>query len=418
VQLLAGELERHYVDPDTAKKLGKVLRAKDRSGAYHSIITPPEFAQALNRDLAAVAHDPHLRVNYVPGPPPKDEQVSPTEHIPAALADTLRDLNGMIPKVQVLEGNVGYIRVDGLAPLSISRAPIAAAFAFLRNSTALIVDCRSNTGGDPETVGFIVSYLSGGSSYVINSVSDRAGRAVREYRTTNLGALSFGPTKPVFVLTSPITFSAGEMLAYDLQAFGRASIVGEVTAGGGNGGGTAFKLGHDLFALIPEVRILNPVTRSSWEGIGVKPDESVSAAAALIRAHQLAIERLLLTAVNPARRAILEAVDAKLQVLTEARSGGPQLRIDQLTGTYTLVDGTFPGGGAASGPTVTIAERNGALVQEIEGVGEAMLIRVSGNRFIPQGSPDGNYTSFLIKNGRLQMVMEDPPGPPALRIKR
>jgi retinol-binding protein 3 len=417
LQLLARKLDQRYVIPDTAKKLAQVVRSKDRSDAYRAINSAPELARALTHDLNAIAHDKHLRVNYLPGPTPNEETVGPGRRIPAELAETLRELNGMIPKVQVLEGNVGYIRVDGLAPLSISHDPITAAFAFVHQTAALIIDCRTNEGGEGETVAFIMSYLSEGPPYIVNTLDDRTGSAVQEFRTTDLEASSYGAHKPVFVLTSRMTFSAGEMLAYDLQAFKRAVVVGEVTAGGGNSPG-GVSLGHHLFALIPETRILNPVTGSNWEGIGVKPDDAISAAAALTRAHQLAVERLLLADENPTRRALLEAVDANLQTLSDAQSGGPKLGDDELTGTYALVSGTPADGGAASGPTVIIAERGGELVQKIEGSGDAALVRVGGNRFAPRGLPDGDFTSFLVKNGVVHMVMEAPPGPPALRIKR
>ncbi|HEX8251660.1 MAG TPA: peptidase S41, partial [Thermoanaerobaculia bacterium] len=43
---------------------------------------------------------------------------------------------------------------------------------------------------------------------------------------------------------------------------------------------------------IPTARALNPITKTNWEGTGVKPDIEVPAAEALHTAHTLALEKL------------------------------------------------------------------------------------------------------------------------------
>src|SRR5262249_10166276 len=147
---------------------------------------------------------------------------------------------------------------------------------------------RGNGGGDPNTVALYVSYLSEGEPFVVNRFHWRAGNRVEEFRTTNLGDLAYGAHKPVFVLTSPMTFSGGEEMTYDLQALKRAVVVGEVTGGGGNPGGSV-PLGNQFVANIPSGQAVNPITGTSWEGVGVVPDVSTTAATALTKAHELAI---------------------------------------------------------------------------------------------------------------------------------
>ena len=96
----------------------------------------------------------------------------------------------------------------------------------------------------------------------------------------NVPGKRFGGHKPVFVLTSSTTISGGEELAYDLQSLGRATLIGEKTAGAANPTG-----GHTLddwfVALVPGAHPVNPVTRKNWEGVGVKPEVAVKADAAL-----------------------------------------------------------------------------------------------------------------------------------------
>jgi retinol-binding protein 3 len=133
----------------------------------------------------------------------------------------MRKLNGAIPKVEILDGNVGYTRVNGVPPVETARSAVAAAFAFLHNTDALIIDNRGNGGGDPNTVAVYVTYLSEGKPYIVNTFHWRAGDRVEEFKTTDLGELAYGAHKPVFVLASPATFSGGEELTYDLQVLKR-----------------------------------------------------------------------------------------------------------------------------------------------------------------------------------------------------
>src|SRR5262249_55909340 len=78
--------------------------------------------------------------------------------------------------------------------------------------------------------------------------------------------------KPVFVLTSPRTFSAAEGLAYAIQTFKRGVIVGETTGGGANpsAGGGAVPLGRGVVANVPTGYVGNPGTGTNLGGVGGK----------------------------------------------------------------------------------------------------------------------------------------------------
>ena len=76
---------------------------------------------------------------------------------------------------------------------------------------------------------------------------------------------------PVSVLVGARTFSGGEEVAYDLQALGRARVVGE-TSGGGAHPRVGFPLTDVLQAHVPVARSVNAVTGGNWEGVGVVPD--------------------------------------------------------------------------------------------------------------------------------------------------
>ena len=83
------------------------------------------------------------------------------------------------------------------------------------------------------------------------------------------------------------TASAAEWLAYTLQAFGKAKVVGERSAGGANH--------NEFFELDPQLRLsvslaspVSAATGSNWEGKGVVPDVPSASAQALEAALRLA----------------------------------------------------------------------------------------------------------------------------------
>ena len=97
----------------------------------------------------------------------------------------------------------------------------------------------------------------------------------------------FGESKPLYILTSGRTFSAAEAFAYNLQALGRATVVGEITGGGAHP--FEYRRVHPHFAVdLPEARSINPITGSNWQGVGVQPDVAVPADQALAKALELA----------------------------------------------------------------------------------------------------------------------------------
>jgi hypothetical protein len=161
---------------------------------------------------------------------------------------------------------------------------------------------------------------------------------------------------------------------------------------------------------MPSGQAVNPVTGGSWEGIGVKPDVAVPASQALNKAHRLAVERLLSETLDPSPRSLLEAVAMKLESLAQAESGD-DTRLDnaQLIGTYALSVG--------QGSAVTIQDKDGRLVQTVGGSPDVPLVFIGGNRYKLEGSPEGSFTSFRLKDGKVQLLREAPGALPRIREK-
>lgn len=407
LEKLAVGLDANYAIPETASKLAALVRAKQKARAYQNITSAFVFASTLTDDLFAVAHDKHLRVNFSFGPAPKEPPAGPT---PDDL-ERIRRENGSISRAEILDGNIGYLRVNGLPYLEGARPAIATAFAFVHNTDALILDVRSNVGGDANTAGLYESYLSEGEPYLLGSFIYREGNRVQEFWSTELGELSYGAKKPVFVLTSSYTFSGGEAIAYGLQARKRATIVGDVTAGAAMPSSKRVPLGHQLMLAVPTAYGVHPITKTSWEAVGVKPDVPVDESEALFKAHALALERLREATTDVWARRDLDAIAMKVQTVAEAASGRAlRLPNADLLGAYTVELG--------SGTTVVISEKDGKLNRHIDGLTDRTLVHLGGNRYGLEGLPDGVAISFRAQPGRTELLMEQPNGVSVIRLKR
>lgn len=399
---LADKLTSGYAIAETGAKMADALRKKFEAGGYDNITSPFAFAHTLTEDLSVVAHDKHLRVVYSSRPlPAASNEPPPPDVIEKQKKEMLR-MNGEIKKLEILDGNVGYMRVNAVPSLDVSKDAVSAAFAFLKNTDALILDNRGNRGGDPNTVAWYMSYLSEGAPYVVNKFHHRKENRIQEFRTTDLGERSYGAKKPVFVLTSPNTFSGGEELTYNIKVFKRGVIVGEVTGGGANPTGQV-PLVHNFLAVIPFGYAVNPITGSNWEGAGVKPDVEVPAEKALVEAHLLAIEQLQEKTFDPMPRSQLEAVAFKLELeKSSSKSGESDIDQEQIVGKYAS---TLPS------PPLTIEARKGDLYLNVPNNPEAKLVSVGHNRYKIDGLPDGFFANFRAKNEKIQFLLEQPQGP-------
>ncbi|RII17018.1 Peptidase family S41 [Streptomyces sp. YIM 130001] len=280
-------LTEHYVFPETAGQLTDLLQRRLTQGAY-DVDSTEELARRVTADLQSVNGDRHLRLKHHAHPVPPQEG--------AATLDAMRrDFDtslGGAPRVELLDGGVAVVELAPmLFPLEWAAEPLSAALTLASSARALIVDLRSNRGGDPEAVAFVCSYLLDERTH-LNTMHWHGGRhGEQSWSLPHVPGTRFGGSKPLYVLSSDRTFSAAEELAYDLQQLGRAVVVGEPTRGGAHPC-QGWTVHPHLEATVPVGRAVNPVSGTNWEGTGVQPDIPCTAPAALDHAHELAFARL------------------------------------------------------------------------------------------------------------------------------
>lgn len=307
--LIAG-LHANYVFPEVAKTLDRHLRGMQKRGAFDGLASAEAFADSLSSVLRGVGKDRHFRVGYrhEPFPVVADDGPPPPEEL-RRMEEQMRRANWGFDRAQRLAGNVGYLEIRMLAqPTPEAGAALAAAMQFLSGTDALILDLRRNGGGWPTMVQLVCSYLFAAEDRRhLNDLVFREGgtERVEEFWTVPWLPVARYAGKPVYVLTSRRTGSGAEELSYNLRNLERATLVGDTTGGAANPGGLV-RL-HDHFAaFISNGRARSPVTKTNWEGVGVRPHVPVPAGEALKTAHVLALEGLIEKAGDPERKGWLE----------------------------------------------------------------------------------------------------------------
>jgi C-terminal processing protease CtpA/Prc len=265
-------LRTDYIDADRGGPAAEKLMQAWTAGEFANISDGPAFAGAVSAFLQQETGDGHLNVEYVareiPTGPAAEEDFSAREMERWYGAH----LNFGIERVMRLDGNIGLLDMRVMAPVEMGGDTLTAAMNVLAHTDALVIDLRNNGGGSGDMSALVASYLFGPERKPLTgNFSGKTGKLTQNFTAPYVPGRRYGPDKPVYVLISGHTFSAAEGLAYDLQALGRATIVGETSGGGAHP--FEYLPVHPHFVLwsVTE-RSVNPITGSNWQDTGVTPD--------------------------------------------------------------------------------------------------------------------------------------------------
>ena len=276
---------RRYIFPEKAAAAAEVVRSRDYSG-----LSEEELCERLTADIFEVCADRHLRVRV--RAPELQAAGRSKEAAEAVWREHLRTTGYRIARVERLDGNVGYLDLRGVPDPANGAKAMAAAMELVSNTDALIIDMRKNAGGAPDGVVFWCSYFFKNAETHLSSIYDGTTKQTKQY-----WSLAWVPgarylDKPVYVLISDFTFSAGEELCYNLQARQRAILIGQTTRGGAHPT-SSIPLSDTVEITVPYARSINPVTGTNWEGAGVAPDIEVPAEEAFGRAYAMALDHVI-----------------------------------------------------------------------------------------------------------------------------
>jgi len=282
------KLEEFYVFPEAAQKMAEVLQAHLNN--YGAVTDATNFAALLTEHLQAVSHDKHLQVIYEPFKQPAGQPEPSAADQEAQMTKEMQRINCGFEKIEILPGNIGYLKFNGFGPPAVCGPTAIAAMNFLAHADAIIFDLRENGGGHPEMVALISSYLFDQPTH-LTDIYTRKEDSTTQYWTLPFVPGARLPDKPAFVLTSKNTFSAAEDFSYNLKCLKRATIIGETTGGGAHPV-TEESIDDHFVIIVPHARSINPISKTNWEGTGVEPDVPAKASEALDVAIKLATGRI------------------------------------------------------------------------------------------------------------------------------
>ena len=345
------------------------------SGAYakHSTVQP--FLKELSSDLETLSNDRHVNVFY---DPVRVKQINAESNATANTSvyapefiERAKYENYMFRKVERLDGNLGYLKFNSFVDTGLSKSTLTAAMNFVANSAALIIDLRQNGGGDAKTCQLLLGYFLPDSTVTSNRRSRNSNVVQPQYilRDPVVKKLNM----PVYLLVSKRSSSAAEAFAYTLQAFKKATVIGDTTNGEANPG-YLFALNQEMYIMIPAFENVNPVTHTNWQSTGVIPDIKINADKALTMAQAKAYETL--SAVTRVK---------ELKPMYEWLAQG--FKAELSPSTYSPMQLQAFSGEYANGRTITC--ENGVLYYERagQGAGKKRLYPLTQNLFSLEGVP-------------------------------
>lgn len=284
-------LQESYIDLDLAKKM--IIELGEKSKKYDKITNPDEFSKTLTEDLQRVSKDLHLKVRFEPERIAQEKRVVSEEikiEAEKKTAMQMAEINYGFTEVKILDGNIGYLNLRMFSDIKYAEETATATMNFLSNTNAIIIDLRTNGGGVPDMMQLLSSYFFDETPVLLSDFYERKTDSKTQLYSFAKVAGKRSTSKPIYILTSKQTFSAAEAFAYTLKHLGKATVVGEITAGGANRT-KRINLNDGFTISVPYIQAIHPVTKTNWEGKGVLPDIKTNEKTAFANAYLDAINK-------------------------------------------------------------------------------------------------------------------------------
>lgn len=293
---LADELVKSFVFRDQADAYAAMLRKNAAAGRYDSDARDA-LASRLTDDLQAVHKDGHLHV----------ELADLSAGQGGGGGGSPKGFPPLIQAAKTIAPGIGYIRFSAFFGTDEEMAGVKKWLAENRDAKTLIFDLRNHHGGGLDEQDAIFSYIFAKKTPLVKmalskAVFDQRGSPIQSGPTLQFAAEGDkmvathvaipGYDTPlrqakIYLLVSNKTASAAEHFSLAMKSTGRATLIGEATAGANHFGGPA-QLNEHFTVWMPVGRTYNINTGKDWEGGGIEPDVAVDPKHALVVALEKA----------------------------------------------------------------------------------------------------------------------------------
>ena len=304
-----------FVFLEIGVEMSDFVSKKLAGGEYDKFSEIKPFCSKLTEDLRSICHDKHIFVFYSPEEAVEvraDKNLlseAETAKVKASYKVWYERQNYGFQKVEILKGNIGYLKLDTFPGIRGAETCISA-MGFLANTDAMIIDLRDNGGGEGLD-GILSSYFFTEEKVLLGTVKYRDPAQNAESWTLPYVPGKRLPEIDLYILTSSRTFSAAEGFAYDLQQLKRAVLVGETTKGGAHPIDVLIVKG-EILTQVPIGCSYNPISKTNWEKTGVMPDIATTLEDALHTAHIAALEKVILKTTDQEYKKELEKILTEL----------------------------------------------------------------------------------------------------------
>ncbi|XP_028332280.1 retinol-binding protein 3 [Gouania willdenowi] len=325
----------NYCSPEKLTGMKEAISAASSNTDVLKIPDAESLANVLSAGVQNTVSDPRLKVsfepNYVPEVAPQMPPLPP-EQLVAVLQTSI--------KLDILEGNIGYLRIDHIlgeeAADKVGPLLLELVWNKILPTSALIFDLRYTGSGDATGIPYIVSYFTQAEPPIhIDSIYDRPSNTTTKlFSMSKLLGERYGVTKPLIILTSRNTKGIAEDIAYCLKNMRRATIVGEKTAGG-SVKINKFKVSDtDFYITVPTAKCRSPITGSTWEVTGVTPNVEVVAEDALATAIKILKIRAQIPAIIEGTATLIADNYAFENIGADVAT---KLKVLQANGVYNMI---------------------------------------------------------------------------------
>ena len=336
--LMTKQIKDNYAFPEEFENIKAMIADLEKSEEFKETKKASEFGSLMTSALRDFTNDPHFNVIYSP---PMFENINQmlsagsgngnrrgpqvSSSMGRGLPDEKRNFN--LSKLEVLPGNIGYLKLDRMPNIRLASSTVDAAMSFLKHTDAFILDLRGNPGGIGGFTPYLASYFFSDERKLLFTREFPAYDSTSYFYTEEKLPSERFIDQPLYILIDRFTGSAASNLSYTLQNHGRAKVIGEVTGEGVAGGHSAgmFPLQSGFVATVPIANVVHPETGTNWSMTGVVPNTKIASSLALDEAHKLALTELMESSKD---REIKTILMSELEKLKEAK--------DQVVSTKSL----------------------------------------------------------------------------------